>query len=249
MEIYNPYDKKNIPRFSSWEDIFENALLLTKKSYLRNKNSPVVAFGLWQLGASNYIKSLGIENDLGFSNTVIFSNKLSVVVSSPVNLGHYAEHDELSTEISRNIHEKTNILRILKEKINPSVSESKLFDYFNGQYYLNGSPINPSKMTLYFALFNATYQLRPLGGDISYVELKNFLIKNKITYKDHGKNCNFRGIKLLELKTQVINNLFGRKGILKLVDVSKNITDKKTKIFFAVRSSDYYTFNNKIKSK
>jgi hypothetical protein len=247
MEIYDPYKKENIPEFSSWEEVFEKSLLLVNRSSLKERNSPVVAFGLWQRGVSNYIESLGIKNDLGFSRGVIFNNRTPTTLIT--NLQHYAKQDALSVEISQRLQEKMHILRILKEKVNLVATEGKLFDYLNGQYYLNRNPINPSKTTLYYVLFNATYQLRKTGGDISYLELKNFLIENKITYKKDNKNCSFRGIKLSELRVQVRNNLLGRKGILKLVDVSKNITDKKVKIFFAVRNSDLYTFNNKIKSK
>lgn len=247
MEIYDSYKKENIPVFSSWEEVFEKSLLLVNRSSLKERNSPVVAFGLWQRGVSNYIESLGIKNDLGFSRGVIFNNRTPTTFIT--NLQHYAEQDALSVEISQRLQEKIQILRMLKEKVNPVATEGKLFDYLNDQYYLNGNPINPSKTTLYYALFNATYQLRPLGGDVSYAELKNFLIKNKITYNEGGKNCNFRGIRLTDLRIQIRNNLLGRKGILKRIDVSKNITDKKVKIFFAVRNSDLYTFNNKIKSK
>lgn len=233
MEVYYPYDKKNVPIFSNWDDIFEMAILLLSGQYRTSETTnPITKFILWQKGASNYIESLGIKDDIGFSNKVIFSSSVT-----------FTKNKE---EIRHLLQEKINILRILKDRHNPSISKEKIFDYSGGQYYLNGQLINPTIKTLYYVLFDATYKITPSGGDILYSELKNYLIKNKAEYTKDKKKKTFGGASVQDVKHQVQSNLLGGKGILAIKKVQKYLKDgQKHDIFFAIKNGRGYTFKNK----
>lgn len=134
-----------------------------------------------------------------------------------------------------------------KNKINENLNDSKIFNYINEKYYLNGKIINPNKNTLYYVLFNSTYQLEPDGGEILYSRLKKYLIDNKISYKKDSKNIKFWESNLKEIKNQVQNNLCGGKGILKLVSVTKYLKDdQKERIFTSIKENKKYRFDNTI---
>ncbi len=163
--------------------------------------------------------------------------------------GRYDDHT------SRLIHlQKSDFENVVKKvhsyfliKLSESVSEKKIFDFFEGRYYLNGHLINVNKETLSYVLFDSTYRMRPDGGEILYSELKKYLTKNSVVYYLHGskKSKSFWDYNLNDIKKLVQDNLCGGKGILAIVGIGKYLKpDQDGRIFTSIRGRKGYSFNN-----
>lgn len=125
------------------------------------------------------------------------------------------------------------------------VLSKKIFNYSDGEYHINSVKIFPSRKTLYFVLFDATYHIAPDGGRILYSKLKDYLKSNKTRYKSAGKSSTFWQFSIPDIEKALNNNLLRGKGILKLAQVMKLISaEKRNTIFTKLKGEKGYYFNN-----
>ncbi len=256
MEIYDPTIKTTTKVYLNWFETIEDGTVLMDKlnNYISDPRKIRRACEQWQHNVNQFIKSKRVKNDNGFSKPIYTNNKLenhTKIVTTSLN----EKNIKYLVELENNIEKKISILRTLKDNLVP-ISKTKIFDYVEGQYFLDSNPINPNKNTLYFVLFDATYKIKPSGGEILYKTLKSYLTENRVTYriksknkqnKTINKNKNFNYDNLDKVKKHVQDNLCGVKGILKLVKVSKHLKNtliQKEEIFSAVRGKEAYRFNN-----
>ena len=199
----------------------------------------------WLRNCSIYLKSIKIKDDFGFSEYVHTENKPDFKIGG-IKLSLTTSDKNFLKEIKNLVNEKINILESIKNSF--TISKTKLFDCINGQYYLDGIPINLNKKTLSYILFDSTYKIKPDGGEILYTQLKKYLTSNNVNYKDKksNKKMTFWEENTESMRKKVQNNLCGGKGVLKLKMVNNYLLKNNiTGVFVSQRDSKSYLFNNK----
>jgi len=263
MKIYSPYERKEKIVYISWGQVSKAYLDLLKKidgEYNSPKRFSFIELKaeceFWQSDVSDFIKSLGIKNDEGFSGGRMFHLKSlktrsekSYSSGTVVDFlyGKELENDE-KEGLKLALRDKYDILKIIRDNnADQMVSKEKVFDYVDGQYYLNGKIIHPSKTALYYVLFDATYSITQGCGDVLYSTLKTYLVENKVRYIKDKRYRSFGRSNETELKNQVTNNLLNGKGFLNLRKISKYLKDddQKHNLFTSTKNGEGYTFNNK----
>lgn len=228
--------------YSSWNEVFKDGtILISEIGNLINPHKTENECEQWIFNTEHFLKSQKLKEDYGFSRPLFFILKKRTNLTTLINRRESFDTEELKMEMER----KINTLRTIKDSVSSSISKTKIFDYKEGQYFLNGQPINPNKSTLYYVLFDATYKIAQNGGDILYTNLRQYLKKNKMTYKIKGKSTSFWECDLGEIKEKVQNNLCGGKGILKLVKIKRLLLkNQKDRIFIAIPGNKAYSFDN-----
>ncbi len=244
LKLYTPFITEKTKNYSNWSEIFKDGgTLIYKMSNLINISKKENECEQWIFNTSQFLKSQKVKEDYGFSEPLILILSRNI---KPDTLTKTRSFDTKGLE--KIMNDKVSILRIIRDETSSPVSKTKIFDYKNGQYFLNGNRIDPNIHTLYYVLFDATYQITADGREILYSELKDYLKKNKVSYKIKGVRKNFQYDKTEVIKEKVANNLLGNKGILRLKKVSQYLTKKQNKgepqIFSANRDSKSYIFNN-----
>lgn len=244
LDIYNPFITEKTKNYSNWNEVFKDGTkLIVEIGNLVNPYKTENECEQWIFNTENFLKSKKVKEDYGFSKPLIF------ILQREINQTTIIKKKSFDTEeLKREMERKINTLRTIRDSASSPISKTKVFDYREEHYFLNGHPINPNINTLYYVLFDATYQITPDGGEILYSQLKKYLKSKKINYTIKGKKINFQYENIKAIQEKVQNNLCGQKGILKLTSVRRYLTDKQKtgeqEIFSAIRNSKTYRFNN-----
>lgn len=246
LKVFTPFITEKTKNYSNWSEVFKDGTsLISKLDDLINTSKKQIACEQWIFNTNHFLKAQKVKDDSGFSKPLIF------ILSR--NVGQDTSTKQRSFEIEnlkKVMGEKISILRSIREETTSPVSKTKIFDYKNGEYFLNNKHIKPNIHTLYYVLFDATYQISPDGGEILYSELKKYLVKKGSTYrtKNSSKEKTFTRETIKSMRKLVKNNLLGLKGILKVTTLRKYLAEKRKPyeppIFSAVRNTKTYTFNN-----